>query len=114
MNLVCPACATTNRGPEERLTDQLVSGRCSAKLMPTEPAAPDDTTFPKHVANTAPQVLLGFWADWCAPCGMIAPHFAKVDSDASPHTRASNAIICASPAHDATLAPFLSDRKSVV
>ena len=52
VNLVCPACATTNRVPGERLKDQPVCGRCSAKLMPAEPVALDDTTFPKYVANT--------------------------------------------------------------
>ena len=104
MNLVCPACATTNRVPEERLKDQPVCGRCSAKLLPTEPVALDDTTFPKYVANTELPVLVDFWADWCAPCRMMAPHFAnaarqlpgvrfvKVDSDASPQTSASNDI----------------------
>jgi thioredoxin 2 len=36
MHLVCPACATTNRIPDERLHDSPVCGRCGAPLMATE------------------------------------------------------------------------------
>ena len=63
-----------------------------------------DETFPRYIANTGLPVLVDFWADWCAPCRMMAPHFAnaatqlpgvrfaKIDSDASPQTSAANDI----------------------
>ena len=104
MNLVCPNCATTNRVPDERLQDQPVCGRCSEKLMPAHPVELTDETFPRYIANTGLPVLVDFWADWCAPCRMMAPHFAnaatqlpgvrfaKIDSDASPQTSAANDI----------------------
>ena len=56
-----------------------------------------DETFDEEVVNSSVPVLVDFWAEWCAPCKMIAPiveqlaneydgkvKFAKLDIDSNP------------------------------
>ncbi len=69
------------------------------------PVAVTDSDFKELVLKSDTPVLVDFWADWCAPCKMIAPiveelseeydgkiSFAKVDVDSSPMTAAEYGI----------------------
>lgn len=97
----CPFCGKMNRVKLARAANRPVCGECGKPLLMDRPLRATDASFQRIIRDAEVPVLVDFYADWCAPCKMMAPILddiarawlgralvVKLDTDRNPETAA--------------------------
>ena len=93
----CGFCGKLNKVDMERAEDRPQCGECTKPMLLDRPLKVGQDDFDRTVLEAGVPVLVDFYADWCAPCKMVAPLMdelahghvgkvlvVKVDTDAAP------------------------------
>src|SRR5690606_21034545 len=88
---------TLNRVELARAPDRPRCGKCERPILLDRPVKVSEEDFERIVLEADAPVLVDFFADWCAPCKLVAPVVdelasgnvgkllvAKVDTDRAP------------------------------
>ncbi len=99
VTVTCQFCLTLNRVDLDRATHNPKCGECGRPILLDRPIKVTDDDFEKVIAGSEIPVMVDFYAEWCAPCKMMAPVLdefahdqiaealvAKLNTDLNPQT----------------------------
>lgn len=78
LTLRCQFCEAWNRIDAARAGGKPKCGKCGKPMLLDRPVKLDDDTFQRTINESEVPVLVDFYADWCAPCKMMAPFVDEI------------------------------------
>lgn len=97
VTVTCQFCLTRNRVDVRRLDARPKCGECGKPFLLDRPVKVSDDDLGQLVRDAEVPVMVDFYADWCAPCKIMAPVLddiaqsnlgelvvAKLDTDRNP------------------------------
>lgn len=73
VTLRCTFCRTMNQVDLTRALQRPKCGECARPMLLDRPVKVSEEDFDRTVLGAGAPVLVDFYADWCAPCKMVAP-----------------------------------------